>query len=508
MKALPMSDFPPTDEQEEILAFVAGNPSSSLSIAALAGTGKTSTLRLLAPKLPSSPAPLALAFNKRISEALKLALPSSFEIQTLNALGHRAWGRLVGKKLQVDKHKPWKIVREQVIASSGSVLPKEEQAVAVSLLNAARIHGMTPEGKAHIGVKTFLEDSEAGWETIISFLAIPDPHPETLAVARSALKSSVEAAYAGSIDFLDQQFMTACFSGSLPRFATILLDEAQDVSVLDAEMLRRTASGKVILVGDAFQSIYGFRGSQQNAIENLTAQFSAASLPLTTCFRCSKAVVAEAALIVPTIRAFEKAPEGSVRELDRNWSLDTFSPNCAVLCRNSAPLFRLAFALLAEQRQIAFNGKDIGARIRAFIGKVSKDETRSSSELLKWLEEYIEKLPESRRNSAEDILECVAAIPGGTVTEILINLEKLLLQDSGNINLSTIHGAKGLEWDTVFLLDRKLMQRKLHDPNVPASTKQQERNLEYVAVTRAKKHLYFITSQKRERRNNEQDEAE
>ena len=63
--------------------------------------------------------------------------------------------------------------------------------------------------------------------------------------------------------------------------------------------------------------------------------------------------------------------------------------------------------------------------------------------------------------------------------------------DQGVVEVMTIHKSKGLEWDTVFILDPQLMPSKW--AKLPWQ-QQQEKNLQYVAVTRAKLHLKYITS--------------
>ncbi len=73
------------------------------------------------------------------------------------------------------------------------------------------------------------------------------------------------------------------------------------------------------------------------------------------------------------------------------------------------------------------------------------------------------------------------------------NREMVQIQedDKDKIILSTIHQAKGLEWDNVFvigLVDGQFPHRKVYDN--PKEI-EEERRLFYVAVTRAKNHLYL-----------------
>jgi hypothetical protein len=99
----------PTTEQEAILA--AASLPESLMINAMAGTGKTTTLVMLAQALPVVPS-LALAFNVKIKKELEKRFPSHFTIMTLNGLGHRAWCRAIGKGCSVDTKKIYNLTLE------------------------------------------------------------------------------------------------------------------------------------------------------------------------------------------------------------------------------------------------------------------------------------------------------------------------------------------------------------------------------------------------------------
>ena len=57
--------------------------------------------------------------------------------------------------------------------------------------------------------------------------------------------------------------------------------------------------------------------------------------------------------------------------------------------------------------------------------------------------------------------------------------------DKGEIMLSTVHKAKGLEADNVYILATERM------PHPKATNPKEERNICYVAITRAKKNLFY-----------------
>ena len=70
------------------------------------------------------------------------------------------------------------------------------------------------------------------------------------------------------------------------------------------------------------------------------------------------------------------------------------------------------------------------------------------------------------------------------------NTEGMGEQDSQRLILSTIHSAKGLEWDTVFVIG--LAEGRFpHQNTVPGEQFEEERRLLYVACTRAKKQLFL-----------------
>ena len=100
----------------------------------------------------------------------------------------------------------------------------------------------------------------------------------------------------------------------------------------------------------------------------------------------------------------------------------------------------------------------------------------------------IEDGKENQAFSLEDKKDCIsifvkkATTVGGIIEEIKRVFDG---NDSGAIMLSTVHKAKGLEADNVFILATERM------PHPKATNIQEERNICYVAITRAKQNLYY-----------------
>lgn len=126
-------------------------------------------------------------------------------------------------------------------------------------------------------------------------------------------------------------------------------------------------------------------------------------------------------------------------------------------------------------------------------------------------EDYLDKKLrlEGRTESIQFLIETYKLIFHGckTAEELLFKrkkfLSKLALQEKSksNITLSTIHRSKGLEYDTVYIIDLiegefpSRSQEPVLSERIQHS--EEERRLFYVAMTRAKKELILITSKER-----------
>lgn len=192
------------------------------------------------------------------------------------------------------------------------------------------------------------------------------------------------------------------------------------------------------------------------------------------------------------------APVGSVTTLDR-YSPSDFPPSSVILCRNVAPLVGFAFALLRRDVGCKVLGREIGKGLIQLIDKLKPTNVGHLSVLVEdWRQKEVAKA-ERRHTSLEfvsDKADCLlwAIDSVSSISELKDKLERLF-SDSGNglLTLCTIHRAKGLEWEKVFLLDRDLIPSKYAKQDWQL---RQEKNLMYVAITRAKLDLVYIKSGK------------
>lgn len=92
------------------------------------------------------------------------------------------------------------------------------------------------------------------------------------------------------------------------------------------------------------------------------------------------------------------------------------------------------------------------------------------------------------------VIERVRANGLDRVTDVVDAIEEIFddnVGDKGMITLCSAHKSKGMEWDTVYILDREaLMPSKMTRQDWQVD---QENNLIYVAITRAKHTLVEVT---------------
>ena len=462
----------PTKEQLHILSLLSSTRSNIL-INALAGTGKTSTLELI--QNAANPPVLCLAFNRRIADEMEKRFRSTTTVRTLNGLGHRIWAAACAGRLSLNPKKSQDILRDLI-----SSLPKPSQGEAyddfwsiISGVALAKSLGYIPEGKFP-NTKRLIR-SEA-------FFAQLDevPSPLTTSLINQTLTASITSAYAGNIDYNDQVYMPALFGGTYPRFPLVLIDEAQDLSPINHEMLGHLKASRLIAVGDPWQSIYGFRGAVQNGMGKLRERFEMIEADLSVSFRCPSAIVRAAHWRAPIMRWSREG--GRVAKL-RNPSMASFIDGSAIICRNNAPLFSLALRLLSAGRSVSVSGSDVGPRIIAVMKKLGP-EAMPQEELLNEIEIWRQEKLSKQSTSANDLASCmqVFANQGSTLGQAIAYADHLFKQ-KGTITLLSGHKAKGLEWSTVYHLDSWLCREN-----------EQDLNLRYVITTRAMQNYYEIDS--------------
>jgi superfamily I DNA/RNA helicase len=475
LKAAAMhSSLPPlTPEGTDILDLVCVSD-DNICIEAYAGCGKTTMLKYIARDAPQK-SKLYLAFNKDVADEARDEFPPSTEVRTLNSMGYQCYRDSIGRKLTLIKTKT-----KDILVSQIKELSKDDQSEAwdsfydiCQTVGMAKHLGYVPEGKFQ-PVKPLInrQGLENRVETQLSELCWD--------LVDLVLIDSIKAATAGTVDFDDQVYMPALFGGSFPRYSLVLVDEDQDLSPANHALLRKLAKDRVIAVGDRWQSIYYFRGAETGSVDKLKLRYNMTEMPLPTSFRCPEAVVNAAKWRVPGLKWVK--PGGRYEKLS---DFPTIPEHAAVICRNNAPLLKLAYQLLSEGRSVKVVGGEIGPKIIALMLKVGDEgDTRDTllGKIADWRKAKLERT--NSPDTINDQADCMAIFANwGQTLEQAVAYANRIFKEQGAITLTTGHKAKGREWNVVYHLDPHLCRDN-----------DQDLNLRYVITTRAASELYEVKS--------------
>lgn len=249
--------------------------------------------------------------------------------------------------------------------------------------------------------------------------------------------------------------------------------------------------------------IYGFAGADVESFNKLKTKPHTVKLPLSVCYRCDSDIISLAKEIVPQIEARDGAPSGTV---DRDCSINDVQDGDMILCRLSAPLVKLCMKYIGSGVKAYVKGRDIGTNLINIIKKTNRKQIKDVEERLqKELNRIIGKVVAKQKctekeakesdvyRNYEDKVQAISVLSEGlqTAKEVIDRIDTIFSDgNKAGICLSTIHKSKGLESDRVFIIcEDKLYFKPCM--NVPWMA-EQERNLVYVAYTRAKHYLGFV----------------
>jgi len=264
--------------------------------------------------------------------------------------------------------------------------------------------------------------------------------------------------------------------------------------ILKRDKLSGKITGRLISVGDYFQGIYGFNAADDKSFEWFEKFPNTKVLPLSVSFRCAKNVILKAQEIVPDIKALDDAPDGLVR--DGNVLTEAESGDF-VICRTTMPLVKLFFEFLTQHKKAVIKGSDIGIQLIELIGKIDtidKLKTFWEGELHSFKKELkstgiLNPSEHSGYSALEDKVMTLLFLAklSTNITELKLNIRTIFTDEIVGICLSTVHKIKGLEANRVFIVRPDLLPL----PNAHGWQSIQEKNLAYVAYTRAKLELIF-----------------
>jgi superfamily I DNA/RNA helicase len=455
----------------------------NLVVRARAGTGKTTTILEGISHAPEDSI-LLVAFNKSIASELETKLKNdNAEAKTLHALGfsfvRRNW------QVRVDADRGFNLAQRVAGKQASKHVVKSIAKLASLAKNAAP--DLDLEDVLDLAIEHNVTPDDSNWSDN--------------QIARAAIDSANLALLEdGTIDFDDMLFVPVRLKWIHAKWDLVVVDEAQDMNPTQLILARGACKkkGRMVVVGDDRQAIYGFRGADITALDRLKNELQAIEMGLTITYRCPKLIVDYAKTLVPDYSAADTAPDGIIDGISYLDLANTVTVGDFVLSRTNAPLAGACLSILRAGKAAKISGKDIA---KTLLNLIDKWKDRGIKNLLErltiWEKNEIEKAatyPERRRDVRQalviDQAETLRVLSEGCaqVAELRLRVENMFVDEKANplgvVLCSSIHKAKGQERERVFLFSETLYPGGRHGI--------EEKNLEYVGVTRAKKHLTWI----------------
>ena len=474
-----------TDEQKDIIEISQNmRPNEILKIQACAGSGKTATLIEIARANPKAKM-LYTAFNKAVTNEAKYKFPKNVEVKTWHSLAYQ------------------KIITNNDYKTANKLDYFDLQIP----LNLNKYEYFTLNKQ----LKSFVSSKEKDF-------------PNDLIENLFLLIKDGEIPYTHDI-YLKEFQMLPKEQRRLEFYDFILLDEAQDTNEVQLDIFLDNDCKKII-VGDTYQNIYGFRGTNEvNALEeNIGAKYNKR---LSCSFRCKQEILDKACFFINKYR-------GKNERLISKYSANGEKTQAYITRTNAAIIDIIAkqsteYNVNEYKIKLIREPKELFKASKNILYFENNDKNKISREFKRFLQ--FDDL-DSLKEYAEDDND-IEALKGIELVkkygDKLFELEKIANNmyetNDFNIILTTAHTAKGLEWDRVVLhndfyelakLKENLMYEssslemlKIHNPkntkekewhfkkiqtseNKIAKYKEDiksEANLYYVAITRAKETL-------------------
>lgn len=483
-----------TEEQMAVI-----RSKSDVAINAVAGSGKTTTIIEYAASRPSSSSILYLAFNRSVKlEALKKFEARGLRnvrVETAHSLAFDYMVKGSGYKVRQKDFRTHEIVELLGLRSNGE---KHNEYILATHIQKF-IAFFCNSDKKKVQELNYLD-------CIIDPTAkafVRKHYPEIELGTRQLLAKMEKREIEITHDFYLKKFQL--HSPKLP-YDFILFDEAQDASAAMLDVFVQQRAVKVI-VGDTHQQIYGWRHAV-NSLERTGFD----TLQLSTSFRFPQDIANLATEVLYWKEHIGTHQSVPITGMGTEGKLKTK----ATIGRTNLGLLLNAIEYITNNRKIKgiyFEGNfnsytyaDEGASLYDVLNLATnkpdkiRDKLIGSMRSLEELEEYIEKTEDPQLAMMVEVVKEY----GDEIYDILRSLKKLHLADEdrekADMIFSTVHRAKGMEYDIVHLVNDFVSESKLKKAKGEAAAKKEavdtgrlneEINLLYVALTRAKQQLHI-----------------
>lgn len=498
-------EFTPSIYQKKIFDFIQKGVGNAV-INAKAGSGKTTTLVEAMKLIPSKEKVLFVAFNKAIEQELSKRLVGydNVDIRTYHGLGFALLRNNLGKtnKINVIEHKYTTFINNNIhiLAPDSYSLSREDMRLFKSNLKQIVDYARFNLAESIDEIKVICK--KYGITPVLNEVEIV---PTILNWGKNHLSD---------IDYTDMIWL--CIERDIKtrtfKYDYIFIDEAQDSSIMQQALIKKCfkRGSRFIAIGDEYQCINAFAGADQDAFKKMQNEPNTQILTLPITYRCPKNIVNFVCKTTGVeIEAADNAIDGSI-----NFKVNPYDPknNDMVLCRNTAHLVKLYMRYNRVNKKSYLKGRNIGETFKTLLHQtnqeyLSKDMITDGvfPRLYERLFDMINKEITMTGVDYEDVvntriiadfidsIKALEALSEGIIwkDDLIRKIDTIFTDDEKDgVCLSTIHKAKGLEADNVFILCPSLMPSKHAKKEWE---KIAEENLRYVAITRAKKTLNFIS---------------
>lgn len=464
---------------EQIEAVVAFTRGGSLKINAYAGTGKTSTLQLLADS--TSRRGQYIAFNRRIVEDAKGKFASTVNCATLHSLAFRAT--------------PSEYRSATKMTGSCNANQLAELLGITKNWRVDEHHTLQPRSQGYLileTVKRFTQSAD------LEPLPIHVPRHGSLVAAKDSTLKAVEEFAVKGARHVWSRMVTASDALPLghdgylklwalaqPRIPVdfILLDEAQDTNPVVLGALRQQEA-QMIYVGDRYQQIYEWRGAV-NAMERIETSMTTF---LTKSFRFGDTIASAASRVLSTLGE-NVAIAGNSNITSR---IGTTDPQ-AVLARTNASAISAVIQALDENRRPHLVG-GIQEMMELLRGVADlKQGLPSTVPEFFGFSDWKSVVAFAKSGEGAHLLTLVNLVESRGEKQLMWALKHTVEEEESDLVISTAHKAKGMEWSRVRLMDDFLRSQKNGTdhlaPSRPPTDDAEETRLLYVAMTRAREEL-------------------
>lgn len=469
-----------TDEQAAVRdAFRAGK---NMVVQAGAGAGKSSTLRAAAEAVPRKQVRV-LMFNSAAAKEAKRTFPTNCRCSTIHG---QAWhigrryadqGRVpIGGEGGARRQPGW-----MVADILGITRPIECDKVPIEPRTLGRLAIETVR-RWCMGIDPEIGTQHVPWQRAMS----ADGNAELAeVVARWANKAWAKeiAPQAGRLNVDHDMYLRMWWNTGRAYMRTdaVMLDEAQDTNPLAAAIILNQRHAQLVAVGDSAQTIYSWRGAT-DFLETCPADVT---LWLTQSFRFGDRI-AEWANMMLALIASPLRLRGTPTITSTVGPLD--APR-AVLTRTNAGAVKAAIEALEAGRKAALANGGTAMRDFAEAAAALMDGKRTAHPDLfafpDWpsVQRYVDEDP-----AGQDLATLVKLVEDHGADELIKLVDSLTAEQDADVTMSTVHGAKGLEWSSVLLGD-DFPSPGFDEDRRRRPVEQEFGRLVYVALTRPRRHL-------------------